>query len=224
MEKLNGISHTIQERLYILLREDILRGVYPPGAPLNEAELSKRFGISRSPLRETLSRLTGEGLLKNVPNRGIFVRRFTEKYINDVLNMRDILERRGVRSFIPTGERCTELLDMRAEAEKLLKSKPFDVEKHNAFDARMHYMIMGFNDNEYIDQLAQQIYTLSTLFSIQLKTPEGGIESEMQHIELIDTLLLGDRQTAEKLIQKHISRTKKLVRAAMKKDGKAAVE
>ena len=64
-------------------------------------------------------------------------------------------------------------------------------------------------------------FTLSTLFSIQLKTLEGGIESEMQHIELIDTLLRGEKVTAEKLLQKHIRRTKKLVRDAMKKNEEA---
>jgi DNA-binding GntR family transcriptional regulator len=75
-----SIEPTVQGRLYRALREDILRGVHPPGAPLNEAELSRHYGVSRSPLREALSRLAGEGLLESTPNRGISVRRFTEKY------------------------------------------------------------------------------------------------------------------------------------------------
>lgn len=213
------INRTVQEQLYTALRDDILRGVHPPGAQLNESELSRQYNVSRSPLREALSKLTGEGLLESRPNKGIFVRKFTEKYINDVLNMRDILERRGVRNFRNTEAEREMLLAMRSEAESILASEPFDVEHHNEFDERMHYMVMGFNDNEYIDQLSRQIYTLSTLFSIQLKTPEGGMESEMQHIELIDTLLRGELATAEKQLQKHIRRTKKLVRDAMKKNG-----
>ena len=213
------INRTVQEQLYTALRDDILRGVHPPGAQLNESELSRLYKVSRSPLREALSKLAGEGLLESRPNKGIFVRKFTEKYINDVLNMRDILERRGVRNFRNTEAEREMLIAMRAEAESILASQPFDVERHNEFDERMHYMVMGFNDNEYIDQLSRQIYTLSTLFSIQLKTPEGGIESEMQHIELIDTLLRGELATAEKQLQQHIRRTKKLVRDAMKKNG-----
>lgn len=213
------LSRTVQGQIYAALREDILRGVHPPGKQLNESELARAYNISRSPLREALSRLAGEGLLVSVPNRGIFVRRFTEKYINDVLNMRDILERRGVRSFRNTEAERAQLLAMRAEAESILSAQPFDIERHNEFDGRMHHMVMGFNDNEYIDELSHQIYTLSTLFSIQLKTLEGGIESEMQHIELIDALLAGELVAAEKLLQKHIRRTKKLVRDAMKKGG-----
>ena len=215
------LTRTVQSQIYAALREDILRGVHPPGAQLNEAELARRYAVSRSPLREALSRLAGEGLLVSVPNRGIFVRRFTEKYINDVLNMRDILERRGVRCFQNTQAQRDQLLAMRAEAESILNTRPFDIERHNEFDGRMHHMVMGFNDNEYIDELSHQIYTLSTLFSIQLKTLEGGIESEMQHIELIDTLLRGELAAAEKLLQKHIRRTKKLVRNAMKTNGEA---
>ena len=215
------LSRTVQQQLYAALRDDILRGVHPPGAQLDESYLSGKYSVSRSPLREALSQLAGEGLLENVPNKGFFVRKFTEKYINDVLNMRDILERRGVRSFRNTDEEREKLIAMRAEAESILSTVPFDIERHNEFDSRMHYMVMGFNDNEYIDQLSRQIYTLSTLFSIQLKTLEGGIESEMQHIELIDTLLRGELVTAEKLLQKHIRRTKKLVRDAMKKNEEA---
>ena len=216
------ISRTVQGGIYAALRDDILRGVHPPGALINEAELARRYGVSRSPLREALSRLVGEGLLTSEPNRGFFVRRFTEKYINDVLNMRDILERRGLRTYADSPEQRAQLIAMRAAAEAILDERPFDLERHNEFDARMHYMVMGFNDNEYIDQLARQIYTLSTLFSIQLKTLEGGIESEMQHIELIDTILRGELTAAEKLLQRHIRRTKKLVRAAMPKSGEAS--
>ena len=203
------LTRTVQSQIYAALREDILRGVHPPGAQLNEAELARRYAVSRSPLREALSRLAGEGLLVSVPNRGIFVRRFTEKYINDVLNMRDILERRGVRCFQNTQAQRDQLLAMRAEAESILNTRPFDIERHNEFDGRMHHMVMGFNDNEYIDELSH------------LKTLEGGIESEMQHIELIDTLLRGELAAAEKLLQKHIRRTKKLVRNAMKTNGEA---
>ena len=217
------LQPSVQQQIYAALRENILRGVHPPGAQLNEAELARYYAVSRSPLREALSRLAGEGLLISRPNRGIFVRRFTEKYINDVLNMRDILERRGVRSFRNTEDERAQLAVMRAEAEDILRTVPFDIERHNEFDGRMHHMVMSFNDNEYIDELSLQIYTLSTLFSIQLKTLEGGIESEMQHIELIDTLLNGDLPRAERLLQKHIRRTKKLVRDAMKNHGDPAL-
>lgn len=218
MEGLAPISRTVQSRLYDIILNDILLGIHPPGVQLNEAELSRKYGVSRSPLRETLGRLAGEGLLEVVPNKGTFVRKFTEKYINDVLNMREILERRGIRNFVLNEENSARLLAMRAESEGLIAEKPFDVDRHNELDARMHELVMSFNDSEYINQLARQIYTLSTLFSIQLKNAEGGIESEQQHVELIDILLKSETATAEKLIQKHIRRTKKLVRNAMRKE------
>ena len=50
---------------------------------------------------------------------------------------------------------------------------------------------------------------------LRCNVAQGGIESEMQHIELIDVLLSGELTKAEKLLQRHIRRTKLLVRAAM---------
>jgi hypothetical protein len=113
--------------------------------------------------------------------------------------MREILERRGVRSFRntpePDGGSCRGCAPRRPAS---WITEPFDADWHRELDAKMHYMVMGFNDNEYIDQLSRQIYTLSTLFSLQLKTLEGNMESERQHIELINTLLAGELAMAEK--------------------------
>ena len=55
--------------VYDLLRNDILDLVLPPGSPIDEAQLAERFGMSRTPIREALVRLAGEGLVDALPNR-----------------------------------------------------------------------------------------------------------------------------------------------------------
>ncbi len=59
--------------VYDMLRDDILDLVLPPGSPIDEVHLAERFGMSRTPIREALVRLAGEGLVETLPNRSTMV-------------------------------------------------------------------------------------------------------------------------------------------------------
>ena len=67
--------------VYTMLREEILDLKLPPGSPVDEVQLAERFGMSRTPIREALVRLAGEGLIETLPNRSTMVSRI------DVLNL-----------------------------------------------------------------------------------------------------------------------------------------
>src|SRR5690606_17611777 len=59
--------------VYDVLRDEILDLVLPPGSPIDEVQLAERFGMSRTPIREALVRLAGEGLVETLPNRSTMV-------------------------------------------------------------------------------------------------------------------------------------------------------
>lgn len=61
------------KRVYELLRDEILDLKLPPGSPIDEVQLAERFGMSRTPIREALVRLAGEGLVETLPNRSAMV-------------------------------------------------------------------------------------------------------------------------------------------------------
>ena len=61
------------QSVYAVLRQEILAMSLPPGSPLDEVRLSERFGMSRTPVREALLRLSGEGLVTTLPNRNTIV-------------------------------------------------------------------------------------------------------------------------------------------------------
>lgn len=67
--------------VYEMLRDEILDLKLPPGLPIDEVQLAERFGMSRTPIREALVRLAGEGLVKTLPNRSAIVSNI------DVLNL-----------------------------------------------------------------------------------------------------------------------------------------
>jgi DNA-binding GntR family transcriptional regulator len=69
---MDGRGH-IQEQLTDLIREEILKEALRPGSKLTEQQLSMRFEVSRTPVREAIGKLESEGLVETIPNRGAFV-------------------------------------------------------------------------------------------------------------------------------------------------------
>src|SRR4051812_31097037 len=74
------------------LRDEILRGVIPPGQPLRQEELAERFGVSRLPVRDALLRLEAQGLVHVFPNRGAFVISLSPDEVREIYEMRILLE------------------------------------------------------------------------------------------------------------------------------------
>lgn len=83
------------QSLPMLLEREIERvifgGEYGPGDRINEKELALRFGISRGPVREALRSLEASGLVEQIPNRGVFVRRLTSLQADDIYEVRAAL-------------------------------------------------------------------------------------------------------------------------------------
>ncbi|AKG43792.1 GntR family transcriptional regulator [Streptomyces xiamenensis] len=74
------------------LRRLVVEGVYPPGHRLVQDELADRFGVSRIPLREAMRTLISEGLLRSTPGRGTFVTVLDLEEIDEVYNLRRLIE------------------------------------------------------------------------------------------------------------------------------------
>ncbi len=91
--KLGGLHRTTTpEGVYRVLRAAILDGTVPPGGQLRERDIAQDLGVSRSPLREALSRLEEEGLIVKVPFRGAFVVEVTAQEVAEIATIRLLVE------------------------------------------------------------------------------------------------------------------------------------
>ena len=91
--RLGGLERTTTpEGVYRVLREAILGGTFPPGGQLRERDISTELGISRSPLREALTRLEEEGLVTRIPFRGAFVTEVTAQEVAEIASVRLLVE------------------------------------------------------------------------------------------------------------------------------------
>ena len=83
---------TTPDGVYRVLRAAILDGTVPPGGQLREAHIAADLGISRSPLREALTRLEEEGLIVKIPFRGAFVVEVSAEEVAEIASIRLLVE------------------------------------------------------------------------------------------------------------------------------------
>jgi len=91
------LTSPVRPQIYIGLRQRIIRGEIPPGTALSEAEIARRFSISRQPVREAFIKLAEEDLLEVRPQRGTFVRKISKTAVMDARFVREAIEANIVR-------------------------------------------------------------------------------------------------------------------------------
>src|SRR5918998_6669723 len=100
----------LAEGIANLIRDMILDGRLPAGDRINEVHLAAHIGVSRTPLREALSRLVNEGALRDVPRRGFFVCPLSEEEVRAIYPIRSILDPAALRlGGFPSAQRIARL-------------------------------------------------------------------------------------------------------------------
>ena len=90
-------SPSLATQAYETIKENIMNLTYPPGMVLTEAMLTKELGMSRSPVRTAIQMLQVEGLIVSDYYKSMTVKEITEKDINEIYQLRELLE--GARLF-----------------------------------------------------------------------------------------------------------------------------
>lgn len=93
---------TIKHQIYQIIKKEICNGNYVAGQWLQEKELAEQLNVSRSPVREALKQLVDEGLAIEYPNKGVFVKEFTVKDIEEIYDVRILLESYAIKNSVKT--------------------------------------------------------------------------------------------------------------------------
>lgn len=149
----------LSEDLFTDLEHEILSGNIPSGSKITEQSICKKYGVSRTPVREAFRQLESIGLIDNIPNRGAFVLGLTNRDISDLFDLRKLLEIQAIKWAI---ERIDE-----NSVEKLYENIEFmefytiknDIEKVLQFNSSFHNIIYKSTDNRL---MCQSLYAYQT--------------------------------------------------------------
>ncbi len=153
MEEPSRSTHTT--RALMELREKILSGDYPGGTRLFEVPLAETLQISRTPVREVMSRLAEEGLLDRLPNGGFVVRSFTYADAVDAIELRGVLEGTAMRLAAERGisqEGLDRLHGLLGKLDGCFSSTlgEVDLESYSGLNAEFHDLVVELSGSTVI--------------------------------------------------------------------------
>jgi DNA-binding GntR family transcriptional regulator len=205
---------TTLDRVVQHLREGILNSRYAPGQRLIEADLTRDLGVSRGPLREAFRRLSAEGLIETVPNRGALVRRLTLTETIELFQIRIELEALAARrSAANMADRCVRaafedaIRPIWSDTPRLSSSAYLDENK------LFHDAIVGASGNCQLVLLHRQLQLPLIMFQVSGGlTPEMLRRSVSDHRDIADAILAGDPTASEAELRSHLERAAELTR------------
>jgi DNA-binding GntR family transcriptional regulator len=160
---------TLSRQVYEHLLRQIFAGELTPGSPLREAELSTQLGVSRTPIREALGRLTEFGVVESRPNHGCVVSRLGRDQLVHLHQMREALE--GMAAELACGK-LTEgdfaLLDTLAEAARD-HTAPDYLKACDKFDVTLHSLIAERSGNPLLVREIRKLHDMTMLIHDQLE-------------------------------------------------------
>lgn len=219
---------TLQEHAYTQIRELLLSGELPPGTRLSDLDLSKAIGISRTPIREAISKLASEGLVDHRPRSGAFVKSPDSREMKDYYELRQWLES-------SVAEEAVEHMDdaafaelqkicdgMRSLADELAASgEEFLDDKGQRrlaqLDAAFHLCVIRQVDNQKLQKVVSDLQLMTEVFGRRPQPYDNKRINDYckAHQLLVDVFKTRDGAAARREMAGHIRRGKDIALAAM---------
>ncbi|QEN85536.1 GntR family transcriptional regulator [Labrys sp. KNU-23] len=213
--------------VYDLLRDEILDLVLPPGSPIDEVQLAERFKMSRTPIREALVRLAGEGLIDTLPNRSTMVSNI------DFLNMSPyfdalVLMYRVTTRLAAEHHRLQDLEAIHAhQAEFAAAVEAQDALAMISTNAAFHSAIAEAGRNPYFAGLFQRLLDEGRRFlrlyyqSYDDRLPQRFVD---EHEDMINAVVARDVDLAERLAKIHAEQIVEQIRKLLVRDRRLDIE
>ena len=197
----------LSERLREAIEEEIATGQLLPGTRLDEVELASRFGVSRTPIREALSLLLGEGLIepRPLPSRGAVVANIGPERLCEMFEVMAELEamciRLAVRRITPAQQVALEA----AHEACREAARSADSDAYFYANEAFHYAIYAASRNQFLIEQASLLQRkLRTYRRLQLRVRNRVQKSFEEHQAIVDALRDGDAAMATKRIRDHV--------------------
>jgi len=187
------------------IRERILAGRIPAGARIAELDLARQLSVSRTPIREALSRLAAEGLVELSPNRGARVASWTSEELREIFEVRLRLEPYAVSQAVPllSPAEIDELGDL-AQAMLALGQDQASAEIVD-LNQRFHGLLIARAGNPALaSALTSVTHAVVVRRNFQHYSPGALARSLAHHLEIVAAARAGEPEWAEAVMRSHL--------------------
>ncbi len=209
------------DRVYYLIREQILTAQMPPGSLLLGVELAREMGVSRTPVADALNVLAAEGLVESVPRKGYFVATVDTQDYQDLMDAMRVIElsavemgiarasqeqRLALRQQVGWADECLSTQEVRGNYQEWVKR-----------DEQFHELLVETSGNSYLSDSYRRLGARAMMARVYLSfssAPRPCQETAREHAAILAAFEAGDLAALRAAISEHRERSAQLYAAA----------
>jgi DNA-binding GntR family transcriptional regulator len=199
-------QQSVPRQVYELLRAKILSVELRPGESINERRLSEWLGVSRTPVREAIKRLSDNGLISTIPNVGTFVSLINPKKVEELYLIRTSLETASIRLAAEGFDRKkAHILQTLIDQQRATLQGP-DLPTNIAIDNEFHRSIAEFSGLTTTWSILEQVMgEILRVRHLSVRMPRRLEEPIREHVAILRALKTGNPDSAEQAMKRHLA-------------------
>jgi DNA-binding GntR family transcriptional regulator len=194
------------DHAYRLIRAQILSGERAGGDWLREGDLADMIGVSRTPVREALRRLTAEGLVRYNRNRGVQVAVWTADDLDEIFSLRSVLEPWACRlAAVSPSVDLAELDRLAHDMDSAARGSVADVDVITELNNRFHRLVLEGSNNRRLGSVVSSVVQVPLVWQTFSHYSDTDLRRSLaHHHELVAALTAGDPDWAESVMRSHV--------------------
>ncbi|MGE3872639.1 MAG: GntR family transcriptional regulator [Parvibaculaceae bacterium] len=194
---------------YEQILDAVIAGKMPGGTVIQERLIARHLNLSRTPVREAVSRLEGEGILKRVSPRVLMVNRVSVAEVLEIIAVRRLLEVDAVGAAV--GKMPTEeIAALGARVRALLSSPNVTAKEYHGLDDEIHEGIARASGNQTLLSIIADLRRRTAMFDMR-RIPERFRPSCEEHLRILDAIERQDRARAQSEIAIHLDNVRQSI-------------
>jgi DNA-binding GntR family transcriptional regulator len=202
---------SLREQVVGALRAAVISGEMQPGRVYSAPSLAARFHVSATPVREALLDLTKEGLVESVRNKGFRVTEVTDKQLDDITELRALIEVPMVTRIAPEIT-IRQVRALRPLADAIFEAaREGDLIGYIEADRRFHLALLELTGNAQVLEVVDELRNRTRLYGLAKLVQEHALTASAQeHHEILDALEANDPAWTEDAMRRHIGHVRGL--------------
>jgi DNA-binding GntR family transcriptional regulator len=197
----------LREIVYQKLKTAILESSLKPGQLISENQIADKLSVSRTPVREALRILDTENLVALLPGRKLVVTVPTLQDINEVYDIRLIVESEALRRITPNNQTLIHQMEEALQLGEEYRKKG-DLQKRGEMNTQFHLLILSALENQRVERFMDSLHETISRFRVYYLTKEWPVEPEEEHNKILTLIKQGHTEEAVSVLQLHLITSK----------------
>ena len=203
----------LNDQAYTLIKNKIVNGEIEPGTRMIDSKLAEAYGISRTPVRDALRKLTEDGFLEKRSARGYYVYELTQKDIDEIFEIRKMFDCEACRKIINVilPKNPNALDSVYGAMKEIYENDTIHYENHITDDEKFHVELIKIAGNERLLKYYIDLQEHIKIFRGYFPKEESALRIvKKQHTQLVEALKNRDIEAAMNAVEEHTEFSRKM--------------